>query len=62
MMRLTRVEMLRLRSRRLVRVVGALVLLLIAVIVTVDGYQHSNESACAASLPQFAEVEDSGPG
>jgi ABC-2 type transport system permease protein len=47
MMRLTRVEMLRLRSRRLVRVVGALVLLLVAVIVTVDGYQHSNSTGAA---------------
>ena len=27
-----------------------------------DGYQQGNESACAASVPQFAEIDDSAPG
>ena len=27
-----------------------------------EGHQQGNESARAASLPQFAEVEDAGPG
>ena len=47
MIRLTRVEILRLRSRRLVRVVAALVLLLVAVIVAIDAYQHSKDTGAA---------------
>jgi ABC-2 type transport system permease protein len=43
--RLTRVEILRLRSRRLLRVIGVLTLLLVAVIVAVDAYQHSKDTA-----------------
>jgi ABC-2 type transport system permease protein len=42
--RLTRVEILRLWSRRLLRVVGALVLLLVCIIVAVDAYQHSKDT------------------
>jgi ABC-2 type transport system permease protein len=45
--RLTRVEVLRLRSRRLVRVVAAVVLLLVATIVAIDGYQHSKDTGAA---------------
>jgi ABC-2 type transport system permease protein len=42
--RLTRVEILRLESRRLFRVVGGLVLLLVCVIVAVDAYQHAKDT------------------
>jgi ABC-2 type transport system permease protein len=42
--RLARVEILRLWSRRLLRVVGALVLLLVCIIVAVDAYQHSKDT------------------
>jgi ABC-2 family transporter protein len=51
--RLTRVEILRLRSRRLVRAVVALALLLVAVIVTIDAYQHSKDTA--AEVAAFNE-------
>jgi hypothetical protein len=44
MIRLTGVEVLRLWSRRLLRVVGALVLLLVCVIVAIDGYQHAKDT------------------
>jgi hypothetical protein len=27
-----------------------------------DGYRQGNESACAASVPQFAEIDASAPG
>jgi ABC-2 type transport system permease protein len=53
MTRLIRVEILRLFSRRLVRIVGALVLLLVAVIVTIDGYNHSNDNS--AEITRFNE-------
>ena len=53
MTRLIRVEILRLFSRRLVRVVGALVLLLVAVIVAIDGYNHSNDNS--AEIARFNE-------
>jgi len=43
--RLVRVEILRLFSRRLVRIVGALALLLVAVIVAIDGANHTNDNA-----------------
>jgi ABC-type transport system involved in multi-copper enzyme maturation permease subunit len=42
--RLARVEILRLWSRRLLRGVGALVLLLVCIIVAVDAYQHSKDT------------------
>jgi hypothetical protein len=43
--RLIRVEILRLFSRRLVRIVGALALLLVAVIVAIDAANHSTDNA-----------------
>ena len=53
MTRLIRVEILRLAWRRLVRVVGALVLALVATIVAIDGYNHSNDTA--AEITRFNE-------
>lgn len=49
MSRLVRVEVLRLTSRRLVRVVAGLVLALVAVIVVVDALQHTKDNAAAVS-------------
>ena len=53
MTRLIRVEILRLAWRRAVRIVAALVLVLVAVIVAVDGYNHSNDTA--AEITRFDE-------
>ena len=53
MTRLIRVEILRLFSRRLVRIVGVFVLLLVAVIVAVDGYNSSNDTS--AEITRFNE-------
>jgi ABC-type transport system involved in multi-copper enzyme maturation permease subunit len=49
--RLIRVEILRLSSRRLVRIIGVLVLLLVAVIVTIDGSNSSNDTS--AEITRF---------
>ena len=53
MTRLIRVEILRLFSRRLVRVVGVLALLLVATIVTIDAANHSKDNA--AEIARFDE-------
>lgn len=49
MRRLVRVEVRRLTSRRLVRVVAALVLALVAIIVVVDALQHTKDNAAEVS-------------
>ena len=53
MTRLIRVEILRLFSRRLVRIVGVLILLLVATIVAIDGYNSSNDNS--AEITRFNE-------
>ena len=53
MTRLIRVEVLRLAWRRLVRIVGVLVLLLVATIVAIDGYNSSNDNS--AEITRFNE-------